>query len=136
MLQQLIIVTHLGIGPALYQTCEKILGQISLQTDCIEVAMDANPEDIYQQIEATIQRAPNHSLLLTDLIGATPANISYRISQQYHCQLLAGINLPMLLKLYNYSPSETHSSYQLAKEGGKKGINSYPNKGNNPTHVS
>ena len=100
----ILIVTHPEIGRSLYNTAKKILGNISADVNVVEVGYEVNPVDSLKQIIRTIACAHQSraTLILCDLIGATPFNVVNNINVERYVRIVAGLNLPMLLSVLNY----------------------------------
>lgn len=60
--------------------------------------------------------------LITDVFGSTPANIAARLNRPPHTQLVAGLNLPMMLRVLNYASLDLIALGRAAVEGGQRGI--------------
>jgi len=96
----LITVTHLDLGQAVIRAAEFIMGKIPRVA---EVAIDVQdrPEDIQTEIQAAIEAVDEGQgvLILTDMFGGTPANLSLVFLDRDRVEVLTGINLPMVIKL-------------------------------------
>ena len=68
-------------------------------------------------------------LLLSDVFGATPCNIAQRLCQPGRIEGVAGVNLPMLLRVACYSNKPLDELVQRALEGGKECIVTIDSKG-------
>ena len=93
-----------------------------------DVLPDDKPEDIVPRVLANILRADrgNGVLVLTDLIGATPANIAKRAvedarSQGISCCVVAGLNTPMLLRAITNRDLSLADTREKALSGGMQG---------------
>lgn len=120
------LVTHGAIGANLLDSSTAILGISPLATAVIPVAMDSDPDEIFNLITTSINSIDSGDgvLILTDIIGATPNNIACRLSGNYNTESVSGVNMPMLLAvLANPSASITELS-KIAVEGAKRGIRS------------
>ncbi len=119
----IIIVTHLDYGEKLLQTAEAIVGK---QEKCIAVSVDVSKsmEEILGDIQLAVKDLDEGEgvLILTDMFGGTPSNLSFSLLNSYNLEVVTGANLPMLLKILtnrNYSLQELAS---MAKSAGKQGI--------------
>jgi len=61
-------------------------------------------------------------LILTDAYGSTPSNIANRLAAIVTSKVIAGVNLPMLLRVFNYPEQSLEELSTTAFEGGKDGI--------------
>jgi PTS system mannose-specific IIA component len=61
-------------------------------------------------------------LVLTDLCGSTPANIACRLTQFDDVMVVAGLNLPMLIRVLNYPELSLAEMAERAVDGGRQGV--------------
>ena len=64
--------------------------------------------------------------VLTDMFGGTQSNLAISIMEQAHIEVLAGINLPMLVKLASVRTRPIAEAVRMAQEAGRKYITSPP----------
>ncbi len=119
----LLLITHDAIGELLLDSMRVTLGELPLPAAALPVARDQDPESLYTQARALIQRLDQGAgvLILTDVYGATPANIACRLSGE-GVRVVAGLNLPMLLKVCNYASLDLLALETKAYEGGRAGV--------------
>jgi PTS system ascorbate-specific IIA component len=100
----LLIVTHNQIGADLLATARDIIGKPPLEVAVIDIKPNSNYERKAQEVEQTIIRLDHGDgvLVLTDLFGATPSNIALKAALKHNAKVVAGINLPMLIRVFNY----------------------------------
>ncbi len=96
----LLLVTHGNLALEFKSALEHVVGpQTQLETICIgaDDDMEARRSDIVQAAE----RADSGQgvIVLTDMFGGTPSNLAISIMDDAHVEVLAGVNLPMLVKL-------------------------------------
>ncbi|RLJ21012.1 PTS fructose transporter subunit IIA [bacterium endosymbiont of Escarpia laminata] len=91
----LLIITHNQVGHTLLQTAINMMGICPLSTEV---------------------------LVLTDMFGSTPSNIAYDLLDEGRINVVAGINLPMLVRVLNYAPLDLKELTSKAISGGKDGI--------------
>lgn len=96
----LVLVTHGGLATEFRVAMEHVVGpQEAIETVCI------GPEDDMEvrrgDIAAAVQRVDDGSgvILLTDLFGGTPSNLAISLLKAGHVEVIAGVNLPMLIRL-------------------------------------
>ncbi len=95
-----IIVTHGKMATELIKTADFIVGRVeAIKGLCIDP--QASSEEIRRSIEETIASVDQGDgvLILTDMFGGTPSNISLTFLATGKVEVLSGVNLPMLLKL-------------------------------------
>ena len=61
-------------------------------------------------------------LILADVLGATPCNVAQRLLTGERTRLLAGVNLPMLLRALTYRAEPLEALAQRALDGGVRGV--------------
>lgn len=120
----ILLITHPGVGSSMLHTATRILGYCPLQTMCLEVPAGSNPEAIERQARLQLEKLDSGEgvLILTDLFGSTPSNIAQRLAENSHAAMVAGLNLPMLMRLYNYPADSLHSLSSKVAEGAIRGI--------------
>ncbi len=98
----MVIIAHGGLAAELLKTAEMIVGP-QAQTEAISVTQSQSSDYIFQEIKSSIQRVNNRQgvLILTDMFGGTPSNISLSFLGQKNVEVITGVNLPMLIKLFN-----------------------------------
>ena len=95
----------------------------------LDVAPDAEPAEVEQQARRDVQQLDDgHGVLvLTDCLGATPANVAARLAEPGRVEVIAGANLPMLLRALCYCDASKDSLASLAEKaiaGGTRGVTS------------
>ena len=120
----LVIVTHGALADQLRLAAEHVVGPMDqMQTVCI--GADDDLEKASSQIRDCVTKADAGSgvLLLTDMFGGTPSNLSISLLKKGHVEVVAGVNLPMLIKLSQARDSETlDEAAQTAKTAGRRYI--------------
>ncbi|MCG8564655.1 MAG: PTS fructose transporter subunit IIA [Desulfobacterales bacterium] len=96
----LLIVTHADLGSALIETIEFILGkeQDNLLSVSIDIKEDA--DSLRKKIQKGISKVGTDEgvIILTDMFGGTPSNLSYAFLDEGQVEVISGVNLPILLK--------------------------------------
>lgn len=122
----LVLVTHGNLAAELLLAMQHVVGpQPQVETVCIF------PEDDMAQRRSDIAAAAatvdtgTGVIVATDLFGGTPSNLSISLLETHkNIEVLAGVNLPMLIKLAAARKTETlHAAALLACEAGRKYIN-------------
>ena len=93
----------------------------------VVVALDVPPnqpteETLAQARMLALQLGTAHLLVLTDVFGATPCNVAQRLVDGVHSRLVAGVNLPMLLRALTYRHEPLDMLQSRAMAGGAQGI--------------
>lgn len=120
----ILLVTHGRLSHMLLHTIEDVLGEVSLPTEILQVRRIQDPDALLRQGQRLISRLDSGDgvLILTDAFGSTPSNIANRIETQSKTAAVAGVNLPMLMRIYNYPKLDLEALAQTAVEGGQRGI--------------
>ncbi len=96
----IVIVTHSQLGDALIEAAAFILGRKPEATVSVSVDLNENAEKLRSQIERAIKnvRQEKGVLILTDMFGGTPSNLSYSFLEEGQVEVISGVNLPILIK--------------------------------------
>ena len=120
-----ILVTHVDYGSGLLRAAEVILGPLA---DCSPIQVDAAldvGETIARLKEAvSLLDKGNGVIILTDMFGGTPTNVSLSLLGSGVIEVVTGVNLPMLLKVFESRRMELPALADVAMEAGRKGIDS------------
>ena len=120
----LVIVTHGRLAEEFVLAMEHVVGpQRGVVSVCIgpEDDMERRRQDILRACAAVDEG--QGVILLTDMFGGTPSNLAISVMEQTHAEVIAGLNLPMLIKLASVrgrEPLQTCVAY--AQEAGRKYI--------------
>ena len=119
-----LIITHGDLGCELIKAAEMIRGNME---GVASVSVDSTKavEDVKKEITTAIKKADsgNGVLIMTDLFGGTPSNISLSFLKEGKVEVLTGVNLPMLLKIPDMRrKKKLVESADFIKDYGKKNI--------------
>ncbi len=117
----LILVTHGRLADEFVQAMEHVVGeQRDVATVCIGPHDDM--EARRNEISSAITRVDSGSgvILLTDLFGGTPSNLAISLLEAGRTEVIAGINLPMLIRLAGARKDMTlHAAASAARDAGR-----------------
>ncbi len=120
----LVIVTHGKLAMELRHATEHVVGpQKNLETVCI--GPDDDMERRRNDIRSAVKKVDNGQgvIILTDMFGGTPSNLAISLINDGNNEVLAGVNLPMLIKLAEAREShDLGSAAQKAKDAGQRYI--------------
>ena len=121
----LVLVTHGKLAEEFRNALEHVVGpQKSLETVSIgpEDDMDQRRMDI---VDAVARADEGQGvIILTDMFGGTPSNLSISVMDNGRIEVIAGVNLPMLIKLASVrSENDMEKALAEAQEAGRKYIN-------------
>ena len=119
-----LITTHGNLGNELIVAAELIKGPLS---GVLHVSIDQTKgvEDLKKEIGSAVRKLDTGRgvIILTDLFGGTPSNISLSFLKEGKVEVVTGVNLPMMLKLSDQKEEMSLKEYAcLIKEYGKKNI--------------
>jgi mannose PTS system EIIA component len=121
----MVLVTHGRLAAEFVSALEHVVGpQRNIAAVCIgpEDDMEKRRQDILRCVEEV--DAGQGVVLLTDMFGGTPSNLAISVMDKAKIEVIAGINLPMLIKLASLRPTETlANAVRGAQEAGRKYIN-------------
>ncbi|MCK5667479.1 MAG: PTS sugar transporter subunit IIA [Gammaproteobacteria bacterium] len=119
-----LIISHDGIGPALLGTATLMLNDCPLQTKLLTVSRDCDPDQLMEDAVEQIKNLNTGEgvLILTDLYGSTPCNIAQKLTSQKHVEVVSGLNLSMLIRVFNYPQLTLPELSEKAVSGGQDGI--------------
>ncbi len=120
----LVLVTHGLLAKEFVVAMEHVVGpQEAIQPICIgpDDDMDVRRKDIARAI-AEVDRGDG-VILLTDLFGGTPSNLAISLMKTGHTEVIAGVNLPMLIRLEGARRTmKVKDAVAAAREAGRKYI--------------
>ncbi|HKX08075.1 MAG TPA: PTS sugar transporter subunit IIA [Stellaceae bacterium] len=121
----IVIVTHGRLAAEFIAALEHVVGpQRDIAAICIgpDDDMEQRRQDILQSVRAV--DTGDGVVLLTDMFGGTPSNLAISVMDRPKIEVIAGINLPMLIKLASLRSTETLAdAVRGAQEAGRKYIN-------------
>jgi PTS system ascorbate-specific IIA component len=120
----ILIIAHAPLASALKECVAHIYGGLPARIGAIDVLPDSDPVQVVALAHSEIERLreDNGTLVLTDMFGATPANIASRLATTPGVRVLAGVNLPMLVRGVCYRACELDTLVEKALAGAGKGI--------------
>nr|WP_206171455.1 PTS fructose transporter subunit IIA [Thiorhodococcus mannitoliphagus] len=119
------ILTHSPLAGDLLRIASDILGGRPANAEILEVVNDTPCESLVDQSLRLADHLDQGDgvLILTDVYGATPANVALTLNERHpRSRVLAGVNLPMLLRALNYAQLDLDTVVDRALEGGRNGV--------------
>jgi PTS system mannose-specific IIA component len=118
-----ILVTHGQFGKHLLEAAQTILGP---QEQCADIAVEGTVDmaTLLADLKSTVKRMEKGDgvIILTDMFGGTPSNISLSLLQPGKVDVLTGVNLPMLLRILGMRDQDLPQLAQNAKSAAIQGI--------------
>jgi PTS system mannose-specific IIA component len=120
-----VLVTHPHLGEEFIRSAEMICGKLPR---VLTVSIDTRKEveELRRGIADALKKVDEGDgvLILTDMFGGTPANMSLAFLQENRVEVLTGLNLPMLIKISNCREGRPLKELaRMVKEAGQKNIN-------------
>ena len=120
----LVLVTHGRLGEELVAALEHVVGR-QPNVAALSIGPEDDIEKRREQILECVAAADQGDgvILLTDMFGGTPSNLAISVMEQTHAEVIAGLNLPMLIKLASVRGRETlEACVAHAQDAGRKYI--------------
>ncbi|MDI6687202.1 MAG: PTS sugar transporter subunit IIA [Desulfobacterales bacterium] len=121
----IVIVTHRQLGDSLIDAAEFILGNKPEAMESVSIDLNEKADMLRLKIAEAINKVKTKEgvLVLTDMFGGTPSNLSYSFLEEGKVEVLSGVNLPILLKAVNTrKDTELSNLGQNLEAFGKKSI--------------
>ncbi len=119
----IVVVTHGQLARELVSAAEMIIGDIP-NVIAVSIGWHDNPDDAQTEIEAAISKADSGkgTVVLTDMFGGTPSNLSLTLLEKGKVEVVTGVNLPMLIRLASLREEEegddlSKVAFEAAREG-------------------
>jgi PTS system mannose-specific IIA component len=99
----IVIVTHSQLGAALIEALEFIIGGRSKNLIPVSIDLNQSADRLREKIADGIKKFDKKQgvLILTDMFGGTPSNLSYSFLEEGRIEVLSGVNLPILVQAVN-----------------------------------
>ncbi len=118
-----LLIAHAPLAHALRQCALHVFPDAAEHVAALDVHPNAPPEETLAAARIVLDQLPVQGVLvLTDLFGATPCNVAQRLVDGVSTRLIAGVNLPMLLRAGTYLHEPLESLVQRALAGGSQGV--------------
>lgn len=122
----LVLVTHGRLADEFKAALEHVMGP-QKQIEAVTIGAEDDADLCRGDIIEAVKRVDSGDgvAILTDMFGGTPSNLAISCMSRPKVEVLAGINLPMLVKLAKSRKMSVSDAVSLAKDAGRKYINSY-----------
>lgn len=117
----ILLVTHNSLGDSLLDCVRHVLGEVPHNIKSLSVSAGDDPQQKSVEGQALIKQLDTGSgvLILSDVFGATPSNIARQLCRAERVMGVAGVNLPMLLRVACYPTTTLPELAKVAVEGGR-----------------
>ena len=123
MTNRIFIIAHAPLAQALKACAMHVYPECSSEVLALDVQANDTPEQSLQAARQLWQGVEaNAVLVLTDVLGATPANVAQLWARERKAKIVAGVNLPMLLRSVCYRNEPMDALLQRAMTGGALGV--------------
>ena len=117
------IIAHAPLASALRQCVLHVFPDNPAGVVALDVQANMPPEETLDQARVVFkQMGTPTALVLSDVFGATPCNVAQKLVDGVHSKLIAGVNLPMLLRSVSYRHEPLDAMVVRALAGGTQGV--------------
>ena len=117
------IIAHAPLASALRQCVLHVFPDYQAGVMSLDVQPNVPPEETLAQARILFkQMGTSHALVMADVFGATPCNVAQKLVDGVNSKLIAGINLPMLLRTVSYRHEPLDALIARALAGGTQGV--------------
>jgi PTS system mannose-specific IIA component len=120
----ILLITHDTLGESLLQCASHVLNKRPDQVIQLGVAAGDDPTDLLPLANKLLKLVDTGEgvLVITDIFGASPANLAAKLLKPGKVEGLAGANLPMLLRAINYRDKGMETLLARATTGARDGV--------------
>jgi PTS system ascorbate-specific IIA component len=120
----ILIIAHGNLGESLIHCASHVLGKNPPQLMCFAVGMHDDPADLLPQAQLLVKKVDTGDgvLILSDMYGASPCNLVVKLLSPNRIEGVAGVNLPMLVRILNYRDKPIETCVEKAISGGRDGV--------------
>lgn len=117
------VIAHAPLASALRQCVLHVFPDAAASVVALDVPAEQAPEATLVQARQLLgQLGTSHTLVLSDIFGATPCNVASKLIDGIHTRLVTGANLPMLLRAVSYRHESLDALVSRAMLGGTQGV--------------
>ncbi len=119
----LFIIAHAPLASALRDCALHVFPDCAADVVALDVLPNTSPQDSLDQAREALHRLGTAEvLMLSDALGATPCNVAQQLNDGLQTRLVAGVNLPMLLRSVCYRHESLNALANRALVGGTQGV--------------
>jgi PTS system ascorbate-specific IIA component len=123
MSNTIFIIAHAPLANALRDCAMHVYPECAHEVIALDVMPNAQPEETLRLANLALQNVPQDGLLvLTDIFGATPANVAQKVVGSRRAKLIAGANVPILFRAVSYRHESLDDLVARALAGGTQGV--------------
>ncbi|MBK9661593.1 MAG: PTS fructose transporter subunit IIA [Nitrosomonas sp.] len=120
----ILVLTHEDLGDHMIRCASHVVGMQPPQLMHLGVFVQDDPDVVLSRARALVQQLDSGDgvLVLSDMFGATPCNIASRLVQPGKVECIAGVNLPMLVRVLTYRNEPLPVVIDKGLSGGQSGV--------------
>ena len=120
----ILIITHQEIGDALLFTVSRLFNPLPLKVSTLSVRFDCDTANMHKKAEQLHKELDDGDgvIIFTDIFGSTPSNVAANVLHHDKTHMIAGVSLPMLVRVLNYSSLGLEELVLKAMSGAHDGI--------------
>ena len=119
----ILLIAHAPLASALRECALHVFPDCAAGVLALDILPDDAPEvSLMRATEAMAALGTPDVLLLSDVFGATPCNVAQQLNDGHNTRLVAGVNLPMLLRSVCYRHESLEALATRAHAGGTQGV--------------
>jgi len=119
----ILIIAHAPLASAMRQCVAHVFADDAQALAALDVQPNTPPEETLAQARILIEQlGPRPVLVLTDVFGATPCNVAQKLVDGVSSRLVAGLNLPMLLRAVSYRHEPLDALVARVLAGANQGV--------------
>ena len=121
----IVIACHLDMAKNIFETASFMLGETPEQVNTFSVELNMEKEEMLLGLSLATGEVDQGDgvLVLTDIVGGTPAMLANELLEKRHIEVVSGVNLPMVLAVVNYRDGMTLKRLaKMAVKAGKESI--------------
>ena len=119
----ILILAHAPLASAMRQCVAHVFADQMHGIAALDVQPNVPPEETLAQARILLEQSGcSQTLVLTDIFGATPCNVAQKLVDGVNSRLLAGLNLPMLLRAVSYRHEPLEALVTRALAGATQGV--------------
>ena len=119
-----LIIAHDTLPDSLVAAVTHVLGARPPQFETLSVAASDDPFNLLPNAREVVRKLDTGDgvLIFSDIYGATPCNLAGKLQEPGHVELVAGVNLPMLVRAFTYRAKGMDTMITKAVSGGRDGV--------------
>jgi mannose PTS system EIIA component len=119
----ILIIAHAPLAHALRECLRHVFPDSAAYVQALDVQPSAAPDEILASARIMLTHSGTQgTLVLADIFGATPCNVAQRLVDGIDSRLIAGVNLPMVLRAWSYRHESLDAMTTRALAGGSQGV--------------